>query len=231
MQTRRRRRRPSRPSRPGRRALFGAVAVALLVVATGCRIPAAPPPPPVTFDQVSVMGTSRLTAPQMIAWFNSRTSHASGWKVAELPIYVAQRYLDEGAREHVAGDVAFVQSVLETGSFRFDGSSVPPSYNNFAGIGATDVNPAPAQFASVQEGIRAQMQHLRAYADSDATTCAAPPMHSPCVDPRFDLVSPHGKAPNWNQFGNGIWATDPDYAAKVWNLYSSMLSYNHVPVA
>ena len=36
--------------------------------------------------------------------------------------------------------------------------------------------------------------------------------------PRFDLVTPKGKAPQWNQFGNGNWATDPTYAAKIWNL-------------
>jgi Mannosyl-glycoprotein endo-beta-N-acetylglucosaminidase len=209
----------------------GVVAVALLVAAGGCGLAAGPPPPPVTFDALAVMGAPHVTASEMVAWFDSRTSHASGWKAGEPPIVVAQRYLDEAAAEHVAGDVAFVQAILETGWFRFGGSSVPPSYNNFAGIGATDTHPMPAQFTSVQEGIRAQVQHLRAYADPTATKCAAPPLHNPCVDPRFELVSPHGKAPMWQQFGNGNWATDPDYAAKIWALYSSMLSYNHVPVA
>jgi flagellum-specific peptidoglycan hydrolase FlgJ len=37
-------------------------------------------------------------------------------------------------------------------------------------------------------------------------------------------VAPKGKAPTWNQFGNGIWATDPGYAAKILNLYSDMLA-------
>ena len=231
MQTRLRLRRSSRRSRPLRRAVLGTVAVALLAAAAGCGVPAGPPPPPVTFDQVPVMGTARLNATQMVAWFNANTSHASGWKVAEPPIIVAQRYLDEGGVEGVAGDVAFVQAILETGWFRFANSSVPPSYNNFAGIGATDVNPAPAQFATVQIGIRAEIQHLRAYADATATTCTQPPLHRYCADPRFDLVTPKGKAPKWNQFGNGNWATDPNYAVKIWNLYQSMLSYNHVAVA
>ena len=44
-----------------------------------------------------------------------------------------------------------------------------------------------------------------------------------CVDPRFDLVSPKGKAPTWNQFGNGVWATDPGYASKVLDLYTNLL--------
>jgi hypothetical protein len=177
------------------------------------------------------MGAPHVTAQQMVAWFSARTGHASGWKVSEWPPTVALRYIEEGNTEHVAGDVAFAQAVLETGWFRFDNSTVPPSYNNFAGIGATDVNPVPAPFPSVQAGIRAQIQHLRAYADTTATSCAVPPLHQPCVDPRFDLVSPKGKAPYWKQFGNGVWATDPQYAAKVWNLYRYMLAFNHVPVA
>jgi hypothetical protein len=201
-----------------------------LITAAGCGI-AGPPPPPVTFDTLSVMGTAHVTATQMVKWLDARSGHFAGWKAGEFPITVAQRYLDEGAAEGVAGDVAFVQAVLETGWFRFDKSSVPPSYNNFAGIGATDVNPVPARFDTVQNGIRAQIQHLRAYADPTATTCSWPPLHRVCVDPRFDLVSPKGKAPYWKQFGNGVWATDPNYAAKIWKLYYDLLGFNHVPVS
>jgi hypothetical protein len=211
--------------------LLSGAALGLLAGAAGCGLPAGPPPPPVTGATLTVMGTSHVTVKQMVAWFDAQTSHASGWKAGEPLGTVAQRYLDEAGAEHVAGDVAFVQAVLETGWFRFDGSSVPPSYNNFAGIGATDVNPMPAQFISVQQGIRAQIQHLRAYADPTMTTCTAPPLTDPCVDPRFDLVSPKGKAPLWRQMGNGNWATDPNYAAKIWALYTSMLSFNHVPFA
>jgi N-acetylmuramoyl-L-alanine amidase len=220
-------RRRARLPRSARASLLGLVGLSMLLSA--CVRPA--PPPPVTFDALTVMGAPHVTATQMVAWFSARTSHASGWKVSEWPPTVALRYIAEGNVEHVAGDVAFVQAVLETGWFRYDQSTVPPSYNNFAGVGATDVDPSPAAFASVQDGIRAQIQHLRAYADTTATSCTAPPLHALCVDPRFDLVSPKGKAPYWKQFGNGNWATDPNYAAKVWNLYRDLLSYNHVPVA
>jgi hypothetical protein len=219
--------RPRRFPRVQRTAALVLAAVALLA-ATGCL--AAPPPPPVTIDTLPVMGPAHVTVTQMVKWLDARSGHYAGWKAGEFPITVAQRYLDEGAVEGVGGDVAFVQAVLETGWFRFDNSSVPPSYNNFAGIGATDVNPVPAQFATVQIGIRAQIQHLRAYADPTATTCSWPPLHRVCADPRFDLVSPKGKAPYWKQFGNGIWATDPSYALKIWNLYRDLLAFNHVPV-
>ena len=222
------------------RRASGALAALALLGAAGCLGPPPAPAPPITttpttvaltvpagMGPVAVMGAPRVSAAQIVAWFDSKTSHGTGY-AATVPIAtLAQAYLDEGAAENVAGDVAFVQGVLETGWFRFNGS-VPASYNNFAGIGATDTNPSPAQFATAQVGVRAQTQHLRAYADATATTCAVPPLHNSCVDPRFALVSPKGKAPKWNQFGNGNWATDPAYAAKILNLYAQLLTYNHV---
>jgi len=92
----------------------------------------------------------------------------------------------------VTGDVAFVQGIVETAWYRFSGS-VPAWTNNFAGSGATDTNPNPATFPDARTGVRAQIQHLRAYADPSAFACAAPPLHNPCVDPRFDLVVPKGR--------------------------------------
>ncbi|HEX6311173.1 MAG TPA: hypothetical protein VF152_06070, partial [Acidimicrobiia bacterium] len=56
-------------------------------------------------------------------------------------------------------------------------------------------------------------------------SCAAPPLHAGCVDPRFHLVSPKGKAPTWNVMGNGNWATDPAYAGKVLSLYNHMRAH------
>jgi hypothetical protein len=115
--------------------------------------------------------------------------------------------------------------VLETGWFRFAGS-VPAWYNNFAGIGATGPGGVPAQFPDARTGVRAQIQHLRAYADPTATTCTVPPLHNPCVDPRFALVLPKGKAPTWNQMGNGNWATSTTYASKILALYQEMRTFN-----
>jgi len=72
--------------------------------------------------------------------------------------------------------------------------------------------------------VRAQIQHLIAYADPNAR-CTVPPLHNACVDPRFDLVSPKGKATSWNQMGNGNWATDPNYASKVIAIYNRIRVY------
>ena len=130
----------------------------------------------------------------------------------------------------MAGDVAFIQGVVETGWYRFTGS-VPAWKNNFAGIGATDTSPAPASFPDARTGVRAQIQHLRAYADPSATACTAPPLHNACVDPRFNLVTPKGKATTWGSMGNGNWASSTTYAATILRLYDEARAFNGLPPA
>ena len=55
----------------------------------------------------------------------------------------------------------------------------------FGGLGATDGGAAGTSFSSVQIGLRAQVQHLRAYADASATPQA---LSHPLVDTRFTYV-------------------------------------------
>ncbi|MCU1371210.1 MAG: Mannosyl-glycoprotein endo-beta-N-acetylglucosaminidase, partial [Ilumatobacteraceae bacterium] len=134
---------------------------------------------------------------------------------------LAGHFISEGADEGLAGDLAFAQSIVETGYFTFS-ARVLPSYNNFSGLGAVDGGTGAAAFSTAELGVRAQIQHLRAYADPTVT---AGKLAHPVIDPRFSLVAPKGKAPTWEQFGNGIWATDPGYAAKVINVYDQILAY------
>ena len=174
------------------------------------------------------MGSARLSTPQIVAWFSSRQPAPTGSYGASVPVETLVVYfLEEGSVEGVTGDVAFMQSIVETGWFRFTGT-VSASANNFAGLGATDANPGPATFPDARTGVRAQIQHLRAYADSSALTCSMPPLHNPCVDPRFTLVSPKGKAPTWNQMGNGNWATASTYAGSILALYEEAQAFNGV---
>jgi hypothetical protein len=202
---------------------------ALAVACGGGGSPVSPTPTPTPDpipSSVSIMGGSRLTSTQIAAWVNGRQPRPSGVWSATVPLEtMAAYYVEEGATEGVTGDIAFMQSVVETAWFRFTGS-IPASYNNFAGIGATDTNPTPAVFADARTGVRAQIQHLRAYADPSATACTVPPLRNPCVDPRFDLVVPKGRAPTWNVMGNGNWATASTYANSILTLYREALSYH-----
>jgi hypothetical protein len=165
-----------------------------------------------------VMAERRVGAADLAGWF------ASTGKVskATVPMDVLARYfVAEGDDEGVAGDLAFAQSIVETGYFNFS-ARILPSYNNFSGLGAVDGGTGGATFSSAQLGVRAQVQHLRAYADPTVTVAK---LAHALIDPRFNLVAPKGKAPTWEQFGNGIWATDPGYAAKVIAIHDKIVAW------
>lgn len=175
-----------------------------------------------------VMQANEATPAQMAAWFRSK--NISGY-AASVPIEtLASYYAAEGRAENVAGDLAFVQGILETGWFRFASGQVKASYNNFAGIGACDGGFCTvAQFPTARIGVRAQIQHLRAYADPTVTTSN---LAYPLESPRFHLVSPKGRAPLWEDFGGedpehgGVnWASDPEYSDKILRLYRQLKDF------
>ncbi|MGQ9867144.1 MAG: hormogonium tapered terminus morphoprotein TftA [Pseudanabaenaceae cyanobacterium] len=114
-------------------------------------------------------------------------------------------YREEGAIEGVNHDIAFCQMCLETGFLRF-GNDVRPEQNNFAGLGAVGGGAAGASFPDRRTGVRAHIQHLKAYASTA-------PLVQPLVNPRFQFVS-RGVAPLVGQLA-GRWAVDPLYGDKI----------------
>lgn len=131
------------------------------------------------FTDTRIMGRSYATPEQMAAYLLKYNPNP---KLPISALELARIYIEEGQAEGVRGDLAFAQSLLETGYFAF-GGQVLPEQNNYAGIGATNGSPVGkgAWFATPREGVRAQIQHLKAYACTE-------PLNQPCVDPRFDLV-------------------------------------------
>lgn len=175
---------------------------------------------------VSVMGRSQLSAAEIAAFFAStgvRPRLPDGLTVAGL----ARLFVEEGDLAGVRGDIAFAQSLIETGSFtEFHGY-------NFSGIGVCDSCTGGYLFDAARDGVRAQMQLLRSYADPDSRAAGFTVPLSPVLygsDPveaarRFDTFFLKGKAPVWNAMGNGKWATDPLYAGKVLGMYARMLAH------
>jgi len=173
-----------------------------------------------------ILGPSRLSAKQMADYVNAQhyTTHIT------VPIEVlAQIYLDEGARTGVRGDVAFAQSILETGGFANPGSAA--SNNNFAGIGWCDSCKHGFDFPDAKTGVRAQLQLLRIY-----------------VDPKFpeatytdEILLPgtltlgfRGKVQTWWDLW-GTWATGAFYGQRVYDIYERMVTFAqtdppHAPV-
>jgi len=179
------------------------------------------------------MGQSRLTADQLVAYYQERSGLAFRATGATLP-ELASMFVTEGNRYNVRGDIAFAQSLVETAWFNYpDYGMVRPYNNNFSGIGACDSCGNGFQFSSALAGVRAQLQLLRNYADptSRAANLANPP--SPTIygnDPvaaanSYDTFFAKGRTPTWNVMGNGNWATDPGYSQKVLTIYFQMVSF------
>ena len=136
-----------------------------------------------------------------------------------------QIFYEEAIAENIRPEVAFCQAMKETGFLQF-GHDVKPDQCNFAGLGATGNGVAGNSFANVREGIRAQIQHLKAYATTDSLVNA-------CVDSRFGYVK-RGSAPyvEWlgkkeNPTGDG-WATGANYGTDIVNRMSVLLSTQYV---
>lgn len=184
-------------------------------------------------DKTSIMGTSQTTVAQMVRYYNSKSSgydtftgenkkyNGSLAKGGASTIeQFAQIVYEEAQAEGVRAEVVFAQCMLETGFLKYGGDVLPNQYN-FAGIGATGAVHG-ASFENVRVGVRAHVQHLKAYASLDGLT-------QQCVDPRFNLVA-RGCAQyvEWlgmkeNPKGYG-WASAKNYGPNIVSMMNSILS-------
>jgi hypothetical protein len=163
----------------------------------------------------AVMSDPVLTAEEIVGWYTKQgvVGYVAGVDLATLVSF----YIDEGKAEQIRGDVAFAQSIVETGAF----TSPLTTHNNFAGIGACDSCPTGYDFATPQQGVRAQAQLLHAYADK---TLRISTLANPAVGSNPDRLSVRGCCTTWNRL-TGTWATDPNYGPKLMTVYLSMLQF------
>ena len=172
------------------------------------------------------MGEGFTNATQMANYYRSRNStypYANDEKSGAQTIEeFCQIYIEECAAEGVKVEVAFCQAMLETGFLKFGGDVKPEQYN-FAGLGATGGGNPGESFLSVRIGIRAQIQHLKAYASKEN-------LNQDCVDNRFQYVT-RGCAPyvEWlgqkeNPSGLG-WATGENYGFNILNSIINLKAY------
>ena len=166
---------------------------------------------------LKIMGKPQASIEQMQAYIKKVNPQVSDSVTKMIPLYIT-----EGSAEGVRGDIAFAQSCLETGNFTFDGSAVTLEQNNFCGLGVNVTGKKGCNFKTPAEGIRAQIQHLQAYASMDR-------LKNRCVDPRYTYVN-RGCAPyvEWlgiqeNPKGQG-WASGKNYGQKIINILNGILS-------
>jgi hypothetical protein len=164
-----------------------------------------------------IMGPNRLTAPQL-AEFIRRNGYTANITVTIDEL--AQYYIEESEKLGIRGDVAFAQSILETGGFNFSGSMVEIPDNNYAGIGACDSCNRGFIFPDARTGVRAQMQLLRVYVDATVTKDSLP---DPLLLPGTLRLGFRGKVQSWWDL-TGTWATATDYGIRVYDLYMRIVN-------
>ena len=173
-----------------------------------------------------IAGSPKATEAQMVKYFLSKvefpdfySTHDSEVKTINDFVHI---YYQEATAEGIRPEVAFAQMCNETGFLRYTGRVKIEQYN-FAGLGAIDRDQSSNSFSSVREGIRAQIQHLKAYAVKNPT------LKYPLVDGRFKYVTKGsaqyvewlGTNENPNHYG---WATTPGYGNALRKIIDDILA-------
>lgn len=169
-----------------------------------------------------IMGSSKVTAAQLASYYRS----VVGDSAYPAAVYASKGaptiddwcsiLVEEANSEGVRAEVMFVQSMKETNWLRFTGN-VRADQCNFAGLGAVDSNPTDANtFPDVRTGLRAQAQHLKAYASTL-------PLNNACVDVRFHFVT-RGCAPYIENL-SGRWASSSTYGQSMVSMINEMFKH------
>lgn len=139
-------------------------------------------------------------------------------RISVTPEELVSYYYEEGKREGIRPDVAFCQALKETGFFRY-GGTVVPDQNNYCGLGTTSASVRGAYFPTAQIGVRAHIQHLKAYTSTQKPQAKV-------VDPRYTLVrDSYGNRTlqNWEDL-NGRWAVPGNgYGQSILSMHKNVL--------
>jgi hypothetical protein len=158
------------------------------------------------------MGKGIVTQKEMAAFLLESNPGVEGTFIEELAFI----YTEESAIEGVNSDVAFAQMCLETGFLRY-GGLVTADMNNFCGLGAIGPNERGSSFPNPRTGVRAHIQHLKAYASVE-------PLKQLLVDPRFQYVR-RGSSPSIGGLA-GTWAEDRAYAEKIMGILERLYIFH-----
>jgi len=161
---------------------------------------------------ILIMGNGLATVDNMTAFLLRNNPQVNGGFIKAL----VQYYIEEAAFEGVNHDIAFSQMCLETGFLRF-GGLVQPEWNNFCGLGAIGPEQPGLVFPDPRTGVRAHIQHLKAYATEE-------PLKGELVDPRYRYVR-KGSSPSIEGL-SGTWAADRLYSAKIGDILQRLYDFS-----
>ena len=166
----------------------------------------------------AIMGDSATSVNEMVRLYKSSgasyPSNVYKNKGAASIEEFCQIVYEEARAEGVRAEVVFCQEMNETNWLRF-GGDVKAEQCNFAGLGATGNGVPGNTFPDARTGVRAQVQHLKAYASTE-------PLKNKCVDTRFGYVS-RGSAPTVLKL-SGTWAASKSYGQDLLKLIDELQS-------
>jgi len=186
---------------------FYSIVIIILIVFSSCAGTAGTKPQ-ILEPPKYIMGKGNVTGENLSLFLTQNNPQVSSVYIRTL----SQAYVEEAGYEGVNHDVAFAQMCLETGYLKF-GGLVQPEWNNFCGLGAIGPEQPGLIFPDARTGVRAHIQHLKAYATAE-------PLKGNLVDPRYKYVR-LGSSPAIEGLA-GTWASDRMYAVKINNILKSL---------
>lgn|GEM_PF-1017300 len=163
---------------------------------------------------MNILGTSQISAERLTEYVRRNNPSFDG--------EIAKAFIEVGSVYGIRGDLAMCQSIVETDWFRFgNGTAVTPDQHNYCGLGVLTKGMKGHSFPTIKDGVRAQLQHLYAYASTKPL-----PSGEQLIDPRFTYVE-RGIAPTWNDLG-GRWAADKKYGDIINGVYQPLVSSENI---
>ena len=186
---------------------------------TGSASNPTPTPTPVPALSKNIMGGSSVSAARLASWYRgmygdgaypaAALSKGGASTIEQFASMVASEAKAEGVR----AEVVFAQMMFETGHLNY-GGLVDANQFNYCGL-KNSSGTAFQSFPDVRTGIRAHVQHLKAYA-------SIAPLANACVDPRFSLVT-RGIAPTLDGLSTR-WSNESDYGERVYDYVKKIVA-------
>ncbi len=178
--------------------VFPLVALALFSAPAGAKTP--------------IKGKMEATVEQMCRFVQQHNS--------SFDCRIARAFYKVGKKYGLRGDIAFCQSIIETGWFRFEGgTAVTAGQHNYCGLGVTGRGMKGCLLQSIDQCVTALTHHQYAYSCKNDL-----PRREKTIDPRFKYVR-RGAAATWEELG-GTWAASEDYGEAILRLFRQMLESN-----
>lgn len=189
------------------------IAIGQLIHATNPYIPASVSITSGNYYSIFIMDQGKTSVDELAAMLQFYNPKINDHFANEIALIYIEECMDEGVNH----DIAFCQMILETGFLKF-GGDVLKSQNNFCGLGATGKNVRGERFPDMRIGIRAHVQHLKAYASAEN-------LNKDSVDKRFRFVK-RGSATTIYALP-GKWAADRLYDKKLENLLQRLFNHRY----